>query len=209
MTPLPRLAVLTDRAQAARPLEDVVRAAVDAGCRMVVLREKDLPRTERAALAAQLAPLLHERGGVLVSAGERLPGCDGVHLARPARDQPPAPPDIGIVGRSCHDRAELLAAERMPPGDVHVQRYVTVSPIFASSSKPGYGPPLETDGLAELAAATSLPVFALGGVESRARAEACVAAGAHGVAVMGAVMRASDPGAVTAALLQAAGAVPR
>jgi thiamine monophosphate synthase len=43
-------------------------------------------------------------------------------------------------------------------------------------------------------------VFALGGITAANAAQAR-AAGAYGVAVMGAVMRADDPGAVVAALL--------
>ncbi len=42
-TGLARLLVLTDRHASARPLADVVRAAVEGGARAVVLREKDLP----------------------------------------------------------------------------------------------------------------------------------------------------------------------
>ena len=45
-------------------------------------------------------------------------------------------------------------------------------------------------------------MFALGGVDPT-RAARCVAAGAHGVAVMGAVMRADDPATVVAGLLDA------
>jgi thiamine-phosphate pyrophosphorylase len=45
-----------------------------------------------------------------------------------------------------------------------------------------------------------LGVYALGGV-TPATAAACLAAGAVGVAVMGSVMRAPDPGAVVRALI--------
>ena len=47
-----------------------------------------------------------------------------------------------------------------------------------------------------------LPVFALGGVDG-SNARRCVAAGACGVAVMGTVMRADDPAAVVAGLVDA------
>jgi thiamine-phosphate pyrophosphorylase len=70
--------------------------------------------------------------------------------------------------------------------------YVTLSPIFASASKPGYGPALGLAGLAACVAACAGPVIALGGVTA-ATAPLCLAAGARGVAVMGEVMRADDP----------------
>ena len=186
---LPRLLVLTDRHPTTRPLVDVVRAAVDGGARAVVLREKDLPRAVRAHLADQLRPILTEAGALLVVASDATIPADGVHLA--AGDHLPANrPEL--VGRSCHDPAGLRAAA------AEGCDWATLSPIFPSPSKPGYGPVL---GRAALASAP-LPVYALGGVDV-GRAAACVAAGAVGVAVMGAVMRATDPAAVVANLLRA------
>ena len=186
---LPRLLVLTDRHQAGRPLVDVVAAAVDGGARAVVLREKDLPRVERARLAAELRPILTAAGGVLIAASDPTIPADGVHLA--ANDPTPVPRP-GLVGRSCHTPAQLVAAA------TEGCNWATLSPIFASISKPGYGPPLGSTSLRD----GPLPVYALGGIDA-SRAAACVAAGAVGVAVMGDVMRAEHPETVVAALLRA------
>lgn len=191
---LPRLLVLTDRHQATRPLRDVVAAAAEAGARAFVLREKDLPDHERSALIDQLAPLVHGAGAVLLSAGARMPGADGVH--QPA-GRGAVSADDPITGRSCHDAHELCEAQR---DGVH---YVTVSPVYATISKPGYGPALGKHGLASLVASTTLPVYALGGVDTPEAATGCRRAGAHGVAVMGAIMRAHEPGALVAELLDA------
>jgi thiamine-phosphate diphosphorylase len=195
---LPRLLVLTDRHQATAELHEVVARAIEGGARAVVLRDKDLPRDERAELALRLAPLLHAVDGLLLSAGELLPGCDGVHLPSPSHDRRRHLPPVGcLVGRSCHDAAELADAQRQGA------HYVTVSPVFASSSKPGHGPALGREGLAGLVEQATVPVYALGGIEAPAHARACQEAGAAGVAVMGAVMRATDPAAVVARLLRA------
>jgi thiamine-phosphate diphosphorylase len=209
---LPPLLVLTDRHQAAAPLVDVIAAAVEAGTRAVVLREKDLSPARRAELAAALATVVRRAGGVLLAAGVPLPGCDGVHLPAPARLTPDrltpdrlaldplrAPLGVGIVGQSCHDEAELRAAESAGVD------YVTLSPVFATASKPGYGPALGVERLAALAATTAVPVYGLGGVESEERVRSCRSAGAAGVAVMGAVMRAGDPGRVVAGFVAALG----
>ena len=172
----PRLLVLTDRSQCAGPLVGVVAAAVDAGARAVVLREKDLPETQRARLAEHLRAILEPVGGLLIVAGR----CgDAVHLA--ASDAYPTRRPA-LVGRSCHstDEVAAAAAERCD--------YVTVSPVFTTPSKPGYGPPLGTDGLAALTARAAPPAHALGGVLPPDVA-ACLAAGAAGIAVMGPVMR--------------------
>jgi thiamine-phosphate pyrophosphorylase len=199
---LPRVLVLTDRHQATAPLRDVVAAAIDAGARVVVLREQDLPEDERRSLVAQLAPVVHEAGGVLLTAGTHLRDADGVH--QPPGGGSPAPASTSglITGRSCHDSDELRAAE------LDGVDYVTVSPVYASASKPGYGPALGVGGLASLLAATTVPVYALGGIDTPEAVVACRSAGAHGVAVMGAIMRARRPGPLVAELLAAADAGP-
>jgi thiamine-phosphate pyrophosphorylase len=188
--------VLTDRRMAAgagHDLVDVVAAAVDAGAPAVLLREKDLPRADRHDLAVQLRAAT--AGATLIVAGDpalaRAVGADGVHLA--AGDPLPGDPAAGLrVGRSCHAPGELVAAARDG-----VAAYATFSPVFATTSKPGYGPALGIDGLAAGCRAAAgvgspLAVYALGGI-GPAQAAACLVAGAAGVAVMGAVMRAGDP----------------
>jgi thiamine-phosphate diphosphorylase len=182
---LPRLLVLTDRSQAAVPLRDAVAAAVDGGARAVVLREKDLPDEERDRLAELLRALLDPVGGLLIRAGAG--GGPAVHLAA-ADPLPDARPEL--LGRSCHSPEELARA-RAEGCD-----YVMLSPVFPTASKPGYGPALGLAGLTALTPAAP-PTYALGGVRP-ADVAGCLAAGAHGVAVMGAVMRA--PGTVAAYL---------
>lgn len=180
---LPRILLLTDRSQlpAGRELVGTVAACVDAGLETVVLRELDLPEEQRATLAAAL----RSTGVVVVSARTRLPGSAGVHLA--AHQAGPAP--AGLHGRSCHDDEEVrrAVADRAS--------YLTISPVATSASKPGHGPALGPAGVRRAAQlADGVPVFALGGVDAH-NAAAMRAAGAHGVAVMGAVMRADDPAA--------------
>jgi thiamine-phosphate pyrophosphorylase len=83
----------------------------------------------------------------------------------------------------------------------HAADWATYSPVFATASKPGYGPALGLAGLAAgCRAAPGLPILALGGI-GRGRARACLDAGASGVALMGAVMRSDDPGAVVRAVI--------
>ncbi|TFV87106.1 thiamine phosphate synthase [Blastococcus sp. CT_GayMR20] len=177
---LPPLLVLTDRTQCPGPLVDAVAAAVDGGARAVVLREKDLPDHERDRLAEQLRALLAPVGGVLIRAGAAGNGhAEAVHLA--ATDPFPDPRPK-LVGRSCHDRHEVLRARRERCD------YVMISPVFPTASKPGYGPALGPAGLATLITGAP-PAYALGGIRPDDVA-GCLAAGARGVAVMGAIMRA-------------------
>lgn len=205
---LPPLLVLTNRHQASVPLVEVVAAVVEAGARVVVLRETDLPRAERAELAAAVAPLIHNVGGLLLSAAEALPLCDGIHVRAPrwtgTADHAAQPDDAVVVGQSCHDADEVHAAET---GGVD---YVTLSPVFLTDSKPGYGPALGVARLADLVAQTTVAVYALGGIETPDQVRSCRQAGAAGVAVMGTVMRSGDPGRVVGDLLRATSeVVPR
>lgn len=184
----PPLLVLTDRTQCSGPLADTVAAAVDAGARAVVLREKDLPEDERDRLADALSALLAPVGGLLIRAGAARPGSTApCHLA--AADPFPTERPV-LVGRSCHDRTELRQA-RQEGCD-----YVLVSPVFPTASKPRYGPALGPAGLARLVDGAP-PAWALGGIGPDDVAD-CLRAGARGVAVMGGVMR--DPRSVAAYL---------
>ena len=193
LAPLGPLLVLTDRRQCGRPLAEVVCAAVRGGARTVVLRERDLPPAHRAELATSLRAVLAPVAGVLVVAGPGPTGSsptgDAVHLS--ASDALPRPRPA-LVGRSCHDGAEVRRAAQEGCD------WVTVSPVRATASKPGYGPALGTAGLATLT--DGPPAYALGGLTA-ADARPCLAAGAVGLAVMGGVMRADDPAQVVADLL--------
>jgi thiamine-phosphate pyrophosphorylase len=197
----PALLVISDRSQATRPLIEIAEAAFRAGCRWFSLREKDLPPPERLDLLRALVALGH-RFGATVTAHEDIEAvtassADGVHLPgggdpAAARRRLPA----GLIGVSAHSPEEA-AAQLQAGAD-----YVTLSPIFLTASKPGYGPAV---GLAALAAAARLspgPVVALGGIGADNIA-ACLAAGARGIAVMGEIMRAADPEATVRRLLVA------
>ncbi|WP_430780469.1 thiamine phosphate synthase [Actinoplanes sp. G11-F43] len=165
------LVVLTDRRSASGPLVRVVEEAVRSGAAWVVLRERDLPYDRRTALAERLRTVVPP--GRLIVAGPDPLGGDAVHLA----GADPLPAGVSLVGRSWHGAEDLSGVD-----------YVTVSPVYPTVSKPGYGPALGASGAAALGA--PVPWLALGGVDSPQRAGECAAAGAAGIAVMGAVMRA-------------------
>jgi thiamine-phosphate pyrophosphorylase len=169
------LVVLTDRRLAAGSLRSVVEAAVGGGAGWVVLRERDLPYAARRALADSLREVVAPDR--LIVAGPDPLGGDAVHLAE---SDPWPEPRVGLVGRSRHD---VVAPSE--------EDYVTLSPVFPTVTKPGYGPALGAVEAARMAG--PVPWLALGGVDSATRAEACAEAGAAGIAVMGAVMRARDP----------------
>ncbi len=66
--PDPPLLLVTDRAQARRPLQELVAAALTGGCRWVSLREKDLPDDEQVVLARSLMAAARRHGARLHAA---------------------------------------------------------------------------------------------------------------------------------------------
>ena len=181
---------------------ETVAAVLDGGGRWVWFRDKDLPAPERRSLAARIAERVGASGGVLSIGGDADLAGDlgaGTHLGGGAKRSAIAAArqrvGAALVGVSAHTLRDVAAAAE---GGAN---YVTLSPIFATSSKPGYGPAL---GLGAIAAAVriGIPVIALGGVDV-ATAAACRREGAAGMAVMGCLMRALDPAAETRALLRA------
>lgn len=194
--PAPPVLVITDRQQAREPLEELAAALFAGGCRWLSLREKDLPPAERRALLARLIALGKTSGASVaihddldaaaaLGAGIHLPANGSVAAARRALGDNVL---VGISAHSVEDIAEAAGAGA---------DYATLSPIFVSPSKPGYGPAL---GLDVLRCSARMPVLALGGVDAT-NAASCIAAGAAGVAVMGEAMRAPNPRDFMAALL--------
>jgi thiamine-phosphate pyrophosphorylase len=198
MLPEPPILVITDRRMASRPLADVLGAALEGGCRWVLLREPDLASGDLAELGRDVATLCKRHNALLsisadVTAATEI-GAGGVHLPQRAANAETvararaALGKAALIGVSCHSLEEAEAAQRLGAD------YVTLSPVFLTESKPGYGPALGTERLASMIAVLHLPVLALGGIAPD-NAAAVRASGAGGLAVMGLIMRAKDPAA--------------
>lgn len=189
-----RLYVVTDRQQTAgRPLVEVITAAARGGLGAVQLREKDLSARELydlgASLQAALTPfkvplLVNDRIDValaLDAAGVHLAG----HSLSPATARRLLGPDK-LLGVSTHG----LDAARQAAHDG--ADFVVFGPIFATPSKLAYGPPQGLPRLAEVVREVRVPVIAIGGINP-ANLPQVMQAGAHGVAMIRAVLAASNP----------------
>jgi thiamine-phosphate diphosphorylase len=157
---------------------------------MVVIRERSLSDGELGSLVEDLHPLGEEGVRLLIS--RRLDvargyGLDGVHLAADAIPVREARRWLGPeawIGYSAHSREEAMRVAEEGAD------YVTLSPIFATTSKPG-AQPRGVDWLAEATRGLSVPVLALGGITAD-RVGSVVRAGAWGVAVVSAIGAAPD-----------------
>lgn len=204
---LHRLMVITDRAMAEESgagFDDALLGAASAGVRFFQIRDKGANAEEFASLVDDVMQLLsgfpttiviNDRADVALASG-----ADGVH--RPGGGLPLGTlrrlMEYRLVGVSCHDTDGVVAAVEDGAD------YVTLSPIFETESKPGYGPALGLARLERACRAVERPLYALAGVTPD-RARDCIEAGAHGVAVMGGIMRAEDPYESAIAYLEALG----
>ena len=147
---------------------------------------------ERLRLGERVVSLAHARGArVLVNGDPALAealGASGLHLGKGTVSIPQVRADgyAGLIGYSAHSGEE--AAGALAEG----ADFVTLSPVFPTRSKFSAGATLGLDALERAAGACGGPVYALGGVDAE-NAAGCLARGAHGVALIGAILGAEDP----------------
>jgi thiamine-phosphate pyrophosphorylase len=179
-----------------------VEGALRGGVRAVQLREKDFSGRELYELACRLRAITSRYGAKLLI-NERLDialaaGADGVHLGENSLPLPQARKVVGenmLIGVSCHDRDRALAAQN------HGADFITFSPIYFTPSKAPYGEPVGTERLAEACRLLRIPVFALGGIK-RESVSTVLGHGAHGVALISAILAAGDPEQAAREMLQ-------
>ena len=208
----PRLYLITDRlATGGRALADVVGAALrgvaDSGLPpadvAVQLREKDLSGRALTELARALRAVT-AAAGVGLYVNDRIDvalaiGADGVHLGGTSLDVATAARIAGGLALAVSVHApEEVAAARAVAGDRLA--FALLGPIRDTPSKRAFGPPLGTAAVAE-AARAGVPVVAVGGL-APAHVRETLAAGAHGVACIRAVMAAPDPAVAVTAFCQ-------
>ena len=84
--PDPPVLLITDRHMAEAPIADVVAAAVDGGCRWILIREKDLADDALAALVQQIRDRTHRENPVISVSGSAATaaaaGAAGVHFSQ-------------------------------------------------------------------------------------------------------------------------------
>ena len=204
---LPPLYLIADRATCApRDLEDTLAEALDAGVRLVQLREKRLETRELRRLASRFQKRVENYDARLLvnthAALARDVGAAGVHL--PA--YVPAPSSIRqqygdrlLIGRSTHNRDECREADGAD--------FITFSPVYRPISKPGTGPGAGAGALRRATECSSLPVYALGGV-TPGRVAACRENGAAGVAVMSGILAAEDIASAVTGYIEAWASAP-
>jgi thiamine-phosphate pyrophosphorylase len=198
-----RLIVVTDRRLAApRDLLHVVRLCLEAGAPAVQLRDKEATARELYEQAFRLRALTTEYNALLFI-NDRLDialavGADGVHLGPsdlPLEAARRAAPSPFLIGISTDDPGTARRAESAGAD------YIGCGAVYGTTTKAEVeGEMIGPEGLAMVAAAVSIPVVGIGGIRAE-NAQGLAHTGAAGIAVVGALMMAEDPQAVTHELL--------
>lgn len=182
--------VTDDRGRSPAELEEICMAAIAGGVTSIQLREKSAPPEIALEAFDRLGRLCRSNEVLLVMNADLISALlmDSYVVQFGKRTLQDAAHLPKVWGYSAHSAAE--AVEVTGSG----ASFVTVSPIYATVSKPGItgaGTTLITDTRAALPAAI---IVALGGISAH-NAHDTVKAGADGVAVMSAIMSAGRPDA--------------
>ncbi len=175
-----------------RQLVDVLKVSTTAGAKMFQYRNKTASMKAAYAEALLLRKVAQELG-VLFIVNDRCDlalavDADGVHLGQGDLPLNLARKVMGpekLIGISTHSREQVVAATAGGPN------YLGFGPIFTPGSKSDHDPVVGLQGLRAIRPLTALPLFAIGGITAD-RTEEVMRAGADGVAVISAVLKASD-----------------
>ena len=189
----PSLILITDSTRfSGEPFFAVAETALANGVDAILVREKEMSSAKLLAFASRLRDLtcghsarllIHTQADVA-----KAVAADGVHVA--SRDIVTLPAmrhwledeRIGMSA-SCHNREELHQAEEAGAD------FALLAPVFPTVSHPG-ALSLGAEGFRALADEATIPVLALGGISAANRTELA----GYGLAVISAILAASDPG---------------
>ncbi|MBI1301742.1 MAG: thiamine phosphate synthase [Alphaproteobacteria bacterium] len=178
-----------------RPVEDVVKAAVEGGATMVQLRNKedDLDIIEKQALnikkvlsGTNIPFLIND----YVDLANEL-DLDGVHIGQGDMEPEQARRIIGkdkILGLTAYTEKHF---EKIDPKIVD---YAGTGPFYATLTKPGKAV-LGPEKFSDLIECTTVPVVGIGGITPE-NADKVIECGAHGVAMMRSVSESDNPASV-------------
>lgn len=157
-----------------------LEAALRGGLRLVQLREKDMSRDALSELAQRVIAMAHEQGAKVLLNGDvalaQQLGADGVQLTSRQLAELTERPSLDWCAASCHSAEELRRAQALGCD------LVLLSPVLPTQSHPGAAH-LGWQNFAAIAADSSIPVYALGGLSHEDMTGAWQH-GAHGIALL-------------------------
>ena len=194
MKKIGRLYLITDTAiQKKYSHYQIAQFAVKGGAEVIQLRDKSLSTSELIKTAIKIAALCRKHK-VTFLINDRVDvalvsNADGVHLGKEDISIKEARKLLGrnkIIGGTAHSLAEAKKCEKDGAD------YIGYGHIYPTKTKYKPEKPKGTEQLKLIVSKTCIPVIAIGGI-SPANIEDVMKAGAHGAAVVGSVLKSSDP----------------
>ena len=186
---------------------DGIRLALEGGCKWVQLRMKDAPDEQVAQLGVQARELC-ERYGAKLILDDRVElvvqtGADGVHLGKNDMPIAQAREILGpgkIIGGTANTFEDIVAHWKSGAD------YIGCGPFRFTTTKKNLSPILGLEGYRDIVArmkdaGITLPLVAIGGITAE-DIPAILETGVDGIAVSGTVLRAEDPAAEMAKLIE-------
>lgn len=187
-----QLCVLVTDALCRASLVGTVKEAILGGAQMIQLREKNVDDRTFLARACEVRQVTRAAGALFIVNDRpdiaRLADADGVHLGHddlPIHEARRILGSDALIGVSTHNLEQVRRA--MLEG----ANYLGVGPTFPSQTK-DFAEFAGLDFVRQALAETSLPAFAIGGIQPDNLAQV-VAVGARRIAVSNAVCAAADP----------------
>ncbi len=177
---------------------DIIQVARDVlagGADCIQLREKDITDRDYLSLARELSNLCHD-AGCLFFVNDRvdialMAGADGVHIGqedlpiRQIRKIVPVSNESFMIGVSTHNMDQVKQAMEDQPD------YIAIGAIYPSDTKPDVAS-VGLEMLSSIAGLTSIPIVAIGGINS-GRAREVALAGASAIAVCQGIISSESP----------------
>ena len=186
---------------------DGIRLALEGGCKWLQLRMKDAPDEQVAQLGMQARELCDRYGAKLIL-DDRVElvvqtGADGVHLGKNDMPIAQAREILGpgkIIGGTANTFEDIVAHWKSGAD------YIGCGPFRFTTTKKNLSPILGLEGYRDIVArmkdaGITLPLVAIGGITAE-DSPAILETGVDGIAVSGTVLRAEDPAAEMAKLIE-------
>lgn len=186
---------------------DGIRLSLEGGCKWVQLRMKDAPDEQVAQLGVQARELCDRYGAKLIL-DDRVnlvaqTGADGVHLGKNDMPIAQAREILGpgkIIGGTANTFEDIVAHWKAGAD------YIGCGPFRFTTTKKNLSPILGLEGYRDIVArmkdaGITLPLVAIGGITAE-DIPAILETGVDGIAVSGTVLRAEDPAAEMAKLIE-------
>lgn len=198
-----KLCVITDTAvQKKYSHVEIAQLAIKGGTEMIQFRDKTMSTVELIETARKLKKICYE-SGVLLIINDRtdvamIADADGVHLGLddiPVRDARKLLGDNKIIGGTAHSLVEAREAEKSGAD------YLGFGHIYPTGSKIKSTPPVGIVALREIVRYIDIPVFAIGGI-GLDNINQVMETGVYGAAVIGSIVKSSNPAQSTKQLTE-------